>query len=41
MPPEPIVMDPVPDPPALDSRLELDAETSSEEADASAEDERL
>lgn len=39
MPPEPKVMDPVPDPPALDDRLGFDAEATTKEADASAEDE--
>lgn len=39
MPPDPVVYDPPPDPPAEDSGFALDSETSSQEADASAEDE--
>ena len=37
---KPIVYDPPPDPPAEDSGFALDAEASSQEADASAEDEQ-
>ena len=39
MPPEPIVTDPMPDPPAFDNRLGFDSEASSQEEDASTEDE--
>jgi hypothetical protein len=39
MPTDPKVMDPVPDPPALEGGFGLDAEASSAEADTSADDE--